>query len=56
MTRLVFVRHGESVVTVDRVLGGLKTCSGLSDLGVRQVEALRDRWTRTRELGTVDAL
>jgi probable phosphoglycerate mutase len=56
MTRLVFVRHGESIVTVDRVLGGLKTCSGLSDLGVRQVEALRDRWARTGELGMVDAL
>jgi probable phosphoglycerate mutase len=56
MTRLVLVRHGESMVTVDRVLGGLKTCRGLSPLGVRQAEALRDRLTRTQEFGRVDVL
>jgi len=56
MTRLVLVRHGESVVTVNRVLGGARTCTGLSELGVRQVEALRDRWSRTVELGRVDTL
>ena len=56
MTRLVLVRHGESVVTVERVLGGPKTCRGLSPLGVLQTEALRARLSRTFELGHVDVL
>ncbi len=42
-TRLLLVRHGESQVTVDRVIGGPKTCSGLSALGKQQAEALRQR-------------
>lgn len=49
-TRLVLIRHGESQVTVDGVVGGPKTCSGLSPVGVRQAEALRDRLARTAEL------
>ena len=32
-TTLVLIRHGESRTTVDRVIGGPRTCSGLSDLG-----------------------
>jgi broad specificity phosphatase PhoE len=43
-TRLVLVRHGESDVTVRRVVGGPRTCSGLSELGRRQAASLRDRW------------
>jgi 2,3-bisphosphoglycerate-dependent phosphoglycerate mutase len=43
VTRLVLVRHGESKTTVARVIGGYRTCSGLSDLGRQQVERLRDR-------------
>jgi 2,3-bisphosphoglycerate-dependent phosphoglycerate mutase len=42
--RLVLVRHGESQVQVDRIVGGPTGCKGLSDLGRRQVEALRERW------------
>lgn len=42
-TRLLLVRHGESQVTVQRVVGGERSCTGLSPLGVRQSEALRDR-------------
>ena len=49
-TRLVLVRHGESQVTVDRVIGGQRTCSGLSELGRLQAERLRDRLAGTREL------
>jgi 2,3-bisphosphoglycerate-dependent phosphoglycerate mutase len=49
-TRLVMIRHGESRVTVDRVIGGPRTCSGLSELGGRQVERLRDRLAETGEL------
>lgn len=42
-TRLIFVRHGESVVTVDRVIGGERTCTGLTELGRAQAQALADR-------------
>ena len=49
MTRLVYVRHGESNSTVARVIGGHRTCSGLSQLGVRQAEALRERWAAAPE-------
>jgi 2,3-bisphosphoglycerate-dependent phosphoglycerate mutase len=56
VTRLVLVRHGESQVFVDRVVGGLLTCSGLSDLGRRQAEALRERLAGTHELDPVDVL
>jgi probable phosphoglycerate mutase len=43
-TRLLLIRHGESVVTVRGVLGGAESCEGLSALGRRQAEALRDRF------------
>lgn len=42
-TRVVLIRHGESNVTVRRVIGGPRTCDGLSELGVAQAERLRDR-------------
>jgi probable phosphoglycerate mutase len=50
MTRIVLVRHGESQVTVRRVVGGPRTCSGLSDLGRLQVGRLRDRLADSGEL------
>lgn len=49
-TRIALIRHGESNVTVDRVIGGARTCTGLSELGRRQSERLRDRLVRTGEL------
>ena len=49
MTRLIYVRHGESNSTVARVIGGPRTCTGLSPLGVQQAQALRDRWTTAPE-------
>jgi len=49
VTRIVYVRHGESNSTVARVIGGPRTCSGLSPLGVRQAERLRDRWAAAPE-------
>ena len=55
MTRLVFVRHGESNTTVARVIGGHRTCSGLSELGRQQAERLRDRWAQSGEV-TADVL
>jgi probable phosphoglycerate mutase len=55
-TRLVLIRHGESRSTVDRVVGGHRGCNGLTDRGVRQAKALRDRLARTGELGPVAAV
>jgi probable phosphoglycerate mutase len=54
-TRLVLVRHAESMVTVNRVIGGPRTCVGLSPFGREQAEALRDRLAATGEI-TADAL
>lgn len=50
VTTLAFIRHGESNVTVNRVIGGFRSCNGLSDLGRRQAERLRDRLAATGEL------
>jgi len=54
-TTLLLVRHGESEVTVRRVLGGERSCTGLSALGREQAVALRDRWAGGTE-PKVDAL
>jgi 2,3-bisphosphoglycerate-dependent phosphoglycerate mutase len=43
MTRLLLVRHGESMAQAEGFIGGHVSCSGLSPRGRRQVEALRDR-------------
>jgi probable phosphoglycerate mutase len=50
MTRLVLIRHGESVSTVERRIGGVRTCGGLSPLGRKQAEALAVRLARTGEI------
>lgn len=42
-TRLVFIRHGESRATVERFLGGPRSCTGLTDFGRLQSQALSDR-------------
>ena len=55
-TRLVLVRHGEAQCHVDQVVGGTRGCTGLSDLGRRQAEALRERLARTGELAGADVL
>jgi probable phosphoglycerate mutase len=49
-TTLVLIRHGESNVTVNRVIGGYRTCSGLSELGRLQALRLRERLETTGEL------
>lgn len=57
LTRLVLVRHGQSRATVDQIVGGETGCTGLTDIGVGQVERLRDRLIKTGELeGTTDLL
>ena len=55
-TRLVLIRHGESVAQVDGFLSGHDTCRGLSALGREQAVALRDRLITSGELRAVDAL
>jgi probable phosphoglycerate mutase len=50
VTRLILIRHGESNATVARIIGGPRTCSGLSPLGRKQAEALADRLVGTGEL------
>jgi probable phosphoglycerate mutase len=55
-TRLVLIRHGESVAQVEGFLSGHDACKGLSDDGRAQVHALRERLVATGELGAVDAV
>lgn len=55
-TRVVLVRHGESNATVERIVGGHEGCTGLTDRGRKQVEALRDRLAHTGELADATAL
>jgi len=50
LTRLVFVRHGESKSNVEGWLSGIGTCGGLTDKGRSQAAALRERLLRTEEL------
>lgn len=47
---MLLIRHGESNATVDQVVGGHSGCTGLSPLGRRQAEALRDRLAATGEV------
>ena len=42
-TTITLVRHAESNVTVSQIVGGERTCTGLSELGVRQADRLRQR-------------
>jgi probable phosphoglycerate mutase len=55
-TQLILIRHGESNAQVAALLSGHDTCTGLTDRGRSQAEALRDRLARTRELDSVDAV
>jgi probable phosphoglycerate mutase len=55
-TRIVLVRHGEAVCNVEHVVGGVKGCHGLTDLGRRQAGALAARLAETGELRQATAL
>lgn len=55
-TRVVLIRHGEAICNTNGVVGGIKGCTGLSDVGVAQVTALRDRIALSGELSDVVAL
>jgi probable phosphoglycerate mutase len=43
MTRLVLIRHGESRATAERFVGGPRSCTGLTDHGRAQAQALKTR-------------
>lgn len=49
-TRIVLVRHGESHANAGRFIGGLRSCTGLTDLGRQQSALLRDRLLASREI------
>ncbi len=55
-TRIVLVRHGEAVCNINGIVGGQRGCTGLTDLGRRQVAALTERLSRTGELDGATAL
>lgn len=55
-TRLVLVRHGQSVAQSEGFYSGHDTCRGLSDLGRAQAKALRARLEETGELRHTDVL
>jgi probable phosphoglycerate mutase len=56
VSRIVLIRHGEAQCNVDKVVGGLKGCTGLTALGRRQVAALADRLYESGELRQATAL
>ena len=45
--RLILVRHGEAHAGFHGVIGGRTGCAGLTDVGRRQAEALRDHLARS---------
>jgi 2,3-bisphosphoglycerate-dependent phosphoglycerate mutase len=55
-TRIVLIRHGEAQCNINRVVGGIKGDSGLTDLGRRQVAVLADRLYESGELRRASAL
>ena len=55
-SRIVLVRHGEAQCNLNHVVGGLKGCTGLTDLGRRQVAVLADRLYESGELRDATAL
>ncbi len=50
LTRLVLIRHGESVGNATQANHGPRMCGGLSDAGREQCERLAERLGRTGEL------
>ena len=49
-THLYLIRHGQAVVNVTPILGGMKGDTGLTDTGREQAGRLRDRLIATREI------
>jgi probable phosphoglycerate mutase len=55
-SRLAIIRHGEAVSNVEEIVAGHLSCTGLTEHGRRQVEALANRLRRTEELSDAAAL
>lgn len=55
MTQVYLVRHGEAVVNVQPIVGGMRGDKGLTERGIAQAERLRDRLAAAENL-TVDVL
>ncbi len=55
-SRIVLVRHGEAECNRSGVVGGRQGCTGLTDLGRRQVATLADRLYESGELRDATAL
>lgn len=55
-TRLILIRHGESVAQVEGFVGGHEGCRGLSDRGRAQVQSLTARIRQTDELADAAAV
>lgn len=49
-TRLYLIRHGQAVVNVEPIMGGMKGDTGLTPLGIEQATRLRDRLLATGEV------
>ena len=49
-TRLVLIRHGEARAATEGFVAGHESCSGLTERGRRQADALRDRLLASGEL------
>ncbi|MEU8324123.1 histidine phosphatase family protein [Nonomuraea sp. NPDC048881] len=49
VTELVFVRHGQAQCNVDGVVGGPRTCTGLTELGRRQMTLAAARLAAAHE-------
>ncbi|WP_419865475.1 histidine phosphatase family protein [Candidatus Poriferisodalis sp.] len=49
LSRLLIVRHGESVAMAEGIVGGPNGCRGLTERGRAQASALRDRFAAGRE-------
>lgn len=50
MTHVYLIRHGQAVVNVKPIIGGMKADTGLTDIGIAQAERLRDRLSATGEI------
>jgi probable phosphoglycerate mutase len=50
VTHLYLIRHGEAVVNVEPIIGGMRGDRGLTPRGVAQAERLRDRLAATGEI------
>ncbi len=55
-TNLVLIRHGESACSRAGVVGGHQGCTGLTDTGVLEATALRERLLETGELAAASAM